>query len=102
MSEMDIAASYCNCSSRFILYVIDLSSIVKELTDNLAALLMTVNAPFGSNNTMVTFAAGIAANIEYLVIDPLIFLFNSLICLLSGLSLLYDCKRATAFKWVIR
>jgi hypothetical protein len=66
--------------------VIDLSSIVKELTDNLAALLMTVNAPFGSNNTMVAFAAGIAANIEYLAIDPLIFLFNSLISLLSGLS----------------
>jgi len=63
----------------------DLSSIVKELTENLAALLMTVNAPFGSNNTMVTFSAGIAANIEYLAIDPLIFLFNSLISLLSGL-----------------
>ena len=86
MSEMDIAASYCNCLFRFILKVIDLYSIVKELTENLAALLMTVNAPFGSNNTMVTLAAGIAANIEYLAIDPLIFLFNSLICLLSGLS----------------
>jgi hypothetical protein len=48
--------------------------------------LMTVNAPFGSNNTIVTFSAGIAANIEYLAIDPLIFLFNSLISLLSGLS----------------
>ena len=60
----------------------DLSSIVKELTENLAALLMTVNAPFGSNNTMVTFSAGIAVNIEYLAIDSL---FNSLISLLSGL-----------------
>jgi len=46
--------------------VIDLSSIVKELTDNLAALLMTVNAPFGSNNTMVTFAAGIAPKLNTL------------------------------------
>jgi hypothetical protein len=66
--------------------VIDLSSIVKELTDNAAALLMTVNSPFDSNNTMVTFSAGIAVNIEYLAIDPLIFLFRSLISLLSGLS----------------